>query len=169
MAILSSFKHKFFSAFREIFVHHHGSLEFRAKIFALMIASFENKIDENKELFKIVKEYGLNLYKDEHRAHLLTITTKELVKKVYDNNGLDIDTLIANIQKELKIVPRYAKKIDVDALKPILSYTQDNELLSYQENILEFLQTLRNETLKTRQEQIEKSEENIVSKYTRAR
>ncbi|WP_373070507.1 hypothetical protein [Sulfurimonas sp.] len=166
MAILSSFKHKFFSAFREIFVHHHGSLEFRAKIFALVIASFENKMDDNKEFFKIVKEYGLELYKDEHRAHLLTITTQELVKKVYDNNGLDIDILITNIQKELKIVPRYAKKIDVDALRPLLSFTQDPELLSYQENILEFLENLKNETIKTQQNKIEKSEENIVSKYT---
>jgi hypothetical protein len=169
MAILSSFKHKFFNAFREIFVHHHGSLEFRAKIFALIITSFENKTDDNKELFKIVKEYGLQLYKDEHRAHLLTITTQELVKKVYDNNGLDIDTLIANIQKELKIVPRYAKKIDVDALKPILLFTQDPELLSYQENILEFLQNLKDQTIKTQQQQIEKSEENVVSKYSNSK
>lgn len=169
MSILSSFKHKFISAFREIFVHHHGSLEFRAKIFALIIASFENELNENKELYKIVNEYGKELYSDRHRADLLTITTKELVKKVYDNNGLDIDTLIANIQKEIKIVPRYAKKIDIDALKPMLALTHDEELLSYQENILEFLQNLKDETLHAKQEQIQRSEENIVSRYTKAR
>jgi hypothetical protein len=169
MSFFSSFKHKFITAFREVFVHHHGSLEFRAKLFALIISSFENELNENEELYKIVNEYGQDLYSDRHRADLLTITTKELVKKVYDNNGLDIDTLIANIQKELKIIPRYAKKIDVEALKPMLSFTQDQELLSYQENILEFLQNLKDETLQSKQEQIKKSEENIVSRYTRVR
>ena len=169
MGILSSFKHKFFSAFREVFVHHHGSLEFRAKIFALIVASFENELDQNKELYEIINKYGTELYNDEHRADLLTITTKELVKKVYDNNGLDIDTLIANIQKDLRYVPRYAKKIDIEALKPMLSLTKDQDLLSYQENILEFLQNLKDETLNSKQEQIQQSEENIVSKYTKAR
>ena len=169
MSFFSSMKHKFFNAFREVFVHHHGSLEFRAKVFALIIASFENKMEDNKELFNMVKEYGLNLYNDEHRAHLLSITTQELVKKVYDNNGLDIDTLIAHIQTELKFVPRYAKKIDIEALKPMLSLTQDQDLLSYQENILEFLQNIKDETLNAKQYQIQKSEENIDSKYAKAR
>lgn len=167
MSSILNFKHRFFSAFREIFVHHHGSLEFRAKILALIVASFEESIENNKEAYELVKEYGLKIYQnDEHRAHLLLITTKELVKKVYDNNGLDIDTLISNIQKELKIVPRYAKKIDVEALRPMLELTKDEETLSYQENILDFLQNLKDETLKSRQEQIEKSEESIKSKYT---
>lgn len=169
MSILSSFKHKFFSTFREIFVHHHGSLEFRAKIFALIIASFENELDENKELYEIVNKYGLDIYNDRHRADLLTITTKELVKKVYDNNGLDIDTLIANIQKELRFIPRYAKKIDIEALKPMLQLTKDQDLLSYQENMLEFLQNLKDETLNTQKEQIQLSEDGIVSKYAKAR
>lgn len=42
--MLSNFKIKnhFFSAFRELFVHHHGSLEFRAKIFALIISANED-------------------------------------------------------------------------------------------------------------------------------
>jgi hypothetical protein len=169
MAEKSSFKQRFFNAFREIFVHHHGSLEFRAKVFALVIASFEDISDKNIELYKIVKDYGLKLYEDSHRADLLTITTKELVKKVYDNNGLDIDTLIMHIQKELRIIPRYAKKIDIDALKPMLELTTDSDVLSYQENILKFLQNLKNETLNTKQNQIEKSEKNINSRYVNPR
>ncbi|MCW8838040.1 MAG: hypothetical protein OQK11_04985, partial [Thiovulaceae bacterium] len=109
MANKSNLKHRFFSAFREIFVHHHGSLEFRAKIIALIVASFEDTIYDEAEAYNLIREYALKLYGDENRADLLVLTTKELVKKVYDKNGLDIDTLISNIQKELKIVPRYAK------------------------------------------------------------
>ncbi len=138
-------KHHFFSAFRELFVHHHGSLEFRAKIFALLIAANEEATVEN---YVLIKNIGLKLYKDDtDRANLLMLSSKELVKKVKENNGLDIDSLALNIQKELKIVPRYAKKIDVDVLREFLKYTYDNDTLSYQENILEFLQKIKDETL----------------------
>ncbi len=156
-------KHHFFSAFREFFVHHHGSLEFRAKIFALLIAS--NK-DTPVESYVIVKNIGMDIYKnDEDRANLLMLSTKELVQKVYDNNGLDFDTLVSNIQKELKIIPRYAKKIDIKPLQSILDLTHDRDTLSYQENILEFLETLKEETLHNKKSQIAKDEANLDSKY----
>ncbi|MDQ7061580.1 MAG: hypothetical protein Q9M43_10805 [Sulfurimonas sp.] len=111
-------KHHFFSAFREFFVHHHGSLEFRAKVFALVIAANDDSIVES---YILVKNIGLNIYKnDEERANLLMITTKEKVQQVKENNGLDIDTLVANIQKDLKIIPRYAKKINIEELRDLL-------------------------------------------------
>ena len=139
-------KHHFFSAFREFFVHHHGSLDFRAKIFALLIAANE---DATVDSYIVVKDIGLSIYKDnKERADLLMLTTKEKVNKVKDNNGLDIDILIMSIQKDLKIVPRYAHKIDIDELKLLLSLTYDEDTLSYQENILEFLENLKNETIK---------------------
>ncbi len=138
-------KHHFFSAFRELFVHHHGSLEFRAKIFALLIAA--NR-EATVESYILIKNIGLDLYKeDTDRANLLMLSTKELVKKVQDNNGLNIDTLALNIQKELKIIPRYAHKIDIDSLRRLLQYTYDTDTLAYQENILEFLQKIKDETL----------------------
>ena len=160
MRLAFRLKHHFFSAFREIFVHHHGSLEFRAKIFALVIAANEKAQVEN---YIIVKNSALDTYKgDEDRANLLMMSTKELVKKVKDNNGLDIDTLVAHIQKELKIVPRYAKKIDIESLKPIVALSYDNNTVSYQENILEFLQNLKDETLSSKKEQIVKDEEKLL-------
>jgi len=156
-------KHHFFSAFREFFVHHHGSLEFRAKIFALLIVANEDAKVEN---YIIVKNIGMDIYKnDEDRANLLMLSTKELVKKVQDDNGLDIDTLVTNIQKELKILPRYAKKIDIKSSKPIIDLTHDRDTISYQENILEFLQTLKEETLHNKKSQIAKDEEVLDSKY----
>ena len=142
-------KHHFFSAFRELFVHHHGSLEFRAKIFALVIAANENA---KVESYIIVKDIALNIYNgDTDRANLLMLSTKEMVQKVKDNNGLNLDTLVEHIQKELKIVPRYAKKIDIKALKPILLLAHDPDTISYQENILSFLQNLKDETLKSKE------------------
>lgn len=138
-------KHYFFSAFRELFVHHHGSLEFRAKIFALVIAANEKAKVEN---FIVVKDIAMNIYNgDTDRANLLMISTKELVQKVRDDNGLNVDNLISTILQELKIVPRYAKKIDLKALKPLTLLTHDEDTLSYQNNILEFLQTTKDEIL----------------------
>jgi len=140
-------KHHFFSAFRELFVHHHGSLEFRAKIFALLIAANEDAKVEN---YMLVKDIGLNIYNgDTDRSNLLMISTKELVQKVKEKNGLNIDNLIVTIQKELKIVPRYAKKIDIKALKPLLLLTHNEDTLAYQNSILEFLQTTKEEILNT--------------------
>jgi len=138
-------KHHFFSAFREIFVHHHGSLEFRAKVFALFIAANDKPKVEN---YVLVKELATNIYKeDEDRANLLLLTTKELVAKVKKQNGLDLDLLVSTIQKELKIVPRYAKKIDLQDLQHFLALSSDEDTLHYQKNILEFLEKLKEETL----------------------
>ncbi len=138
-------KHHFFSAFRELFVHHHGSLEFRAKIFALLIAANEDATVEN---YILIKRIGLKLYKeDTDRADLLMLSSKEMVKKVKEDNGLNLDSLALNIQKELKIIPRYAKKIDIDALREFLKFTHNNDTLTYQENILEFLENIKNEIL----------------------
>ena len=163
MRLSFKLKHHFFRAFREFFVHHHGSFEFRAKIFALIIVSNEEISDDS---YMIVKNIGMDIYNnDEDRAHLLMLSTKELVKKVQDNNGLDIDTLVSHIQKELKIIPRYAKKIDIDSLRPIIDLTRDRDTISYQENILEFLKTLKEETLHNKKSQIAKDEENLESKY----
>ncbi len=162
---MSNFKIKnhFFSAFRELFVHHHGSLEFRAKVFALVISANEDVKAEN---YEIIKKIGMEIYKnDEDRANLLMLSTKELVKKVKEDNGLDIDTLVASIQRELKMVPRYAKKIDIEQLSKLLSLSHDSDTLSYQENILEFLKNIKEETLHEKKLQIAKDEEKIESKY----
>jgi len=156
-------KHHFFSAFRELFVHHHGSLEFRAKIFALIISANE---DSTVESYIIVKEIGNTIYNnDEERVNLLMLSTKELVRKVKDNNGLDIDILVTNIQKELKIIPRYAKKIDIEALETLTKLSHNEDTIAYQKSIINFLQLLKDETLHTKKGQIDNDEKELVSKY----
>lgn len=156
-------KHYFFRAFREFFVYNHSSLEFRAKLFALIISAND---DATVESYIKVKEIGRNIYKDdEARVDLLMISTKELVNKVKENNGLDIDTLILHIQKELKYAPRYAKKIDIDSLRTIISLSFDEDTIAYQNTILEFLQRLKDEILNTKKSQIENDEKSLDSKY----
>ena len=147
MRLAFRIKHYFFNAFRELFVHHHGSLEFRAKIFALVISA-NKKV--NIQNYILVKDLALEIYNnDGDRANLLLLSTKELVNKIKDpNSSLSIDSLILGLQKELKIVPRYAKKIDIDALKRFLDLADSDDTYSFQENILEFLEKLKNETLK---------------------
>jgi hypothetical protein len=144
-------------------VHHHGSLEFRAKLFALMVA-VNTAVKE--EAYTLIKNIGLEIYQnDEDRANLLVMSTKELVKKVQDDNGLYIDTLVANIQTELRLVPRYAKKIDIPSLSRLLELTTDQDTLLYQKNILEFLQKLKEETLQSKKSQIAEDEQKVRSKY----
>lgn len=163
MQLAFKIKHYLFNAFRELFVYNHSSLEFRAKLFALILSANENiKADD----YLIIKKIGMKIYKnDEERANLLMLNTKELVEKVKDNNGLNIDTLVLHIQNELKFMPRYAKKIDIYSLKELLILSHDQDVISYQRNMIEFLQNLKEETLHDKKLQIAKDEEKIESKY----
>jgi chloramphenicol O-acetyltransferase len=89
------------------------------------------------------------------------LNTKEFVKKIKENNGLHVEKLINNIQKELKVVPRYAKKIDTNDLQPLLLLTYDEDTIAYQKNIIEFLENIKEDILHERREQIAKDEENL--------
>lgn len=150
------------NAFRELILHHHGSLEFRAKLFALIIA-----VDDQakEEVYDYVQKVALSLYEyDEDRANVLVMSTKEYVKKVHEDYGKDIDALLSNILSELKLVPRYAKKIDIQALEQILKFTKNEDTLLYQKNILEYLDKLKEDILHTKQNQIKEDEQKIHSK-----
>jgi hypothetical protein len=142
MAIGFRLKHYLFNAFRELFIYHHSSLEFRAKVFALIISANEHASECE---YKIVKEAGIAIYHEEDRANTLTLTTQEFVQKVIDHNGLDIDMLIQDIVKELKIIPRYAKKINIEELQPLLRCHDDADTLAYQARMIEFLGQLKKE------------------------
>lgn len=138
-------KYKFFNMFREIFIHHYNSLDFRAKVFALMITANDKPKVEN---FILVKELAQKIYeKDEDRANLLLLTTKELVDSIVSKRNSSKDNLVENIVKNVKLVPRYAKKINIEDLTRFLDFAEDEDTLAYQKNILEFLQNLKTETL----------------------
>jgi hypothetical protein len=142
MAIRFSFKHFLFNAFRELFLYHHSSLEFRAKLFAAIISADD---EANECEFDLVKKAGMLIYNDDDRSNTLVLTTREMVEKVLKNNGLDIDELVEDIIRDLKTVPRYAHKIDLSQLEPLLECQDNPDITSYQKNILRLFGELRSE------------------------
>lgn len=142
MAIRFSFKHFLFNAFRELFLYHHSSLEFRAKLFAAVISADD---EANECEFDQVKKAGMQIYSDEDRSNTLVLTTREMVDKVLKDNGLDVDALVEDIIRDLKAVPRYAQKIDLTQLEPLLDCQSDPDVTAYQKNILRLFGELRNE------------------------
>ena len=126
----------FLSFFRELFVHNHRSLEFRAKLFASMIAS--NKADNEKE-YDILRDIAKEIYKnDEYRIDVLIHTTKEYVDKIVENNSLDIDCLILDIDKKLKKHKRYVGKINMNHLRSFYDSSGDEDSVLLQTRILEY-------------------------------
>jgi len=142
MAIRFSLKHLILNAFRELFLYHHSSLEFRAKLFATVIAADERASECE---FNQVKKAGMGIYDDEDRSNTLVLTTREMVDKVLERNGLDIDALIEDIIYDLKTMPRYALKIDISQLEPLLSCQHDPDIIAYQRSILRLFSELRTE------------------------
>lgn len=142
MGFRAKIKRHFANAFRELFIYHHNSLEFRAKVFAMIIAANEHA---GKCEFDLVTKAGMDIYDDEDRANTLTLATKEYVKKVHDDNSLDIDALVSHIVHDLKIVPRYAEKLEPSRLIPIIECSIDEDTSTYQLRMLEFIVTLREE------------------------
>ncbi len=138
MGVIKKLKIWFLTFFRDVFVYHNSSLEFRAKLFAAIIGA-NKKVDACEE--KILEEVAREIYpNDEARADVLVRTTKEYVNKIVQNNGLDLNELILAIDHELKEVRRFCDKVDIEKLKRFLVCTQkDEETLMLQQRILEFL------------------------------
>lgn len=136
---LKSTKTFFLSFFRELFVYHHTSLEFRAKLFASMIAS--NKIDNSCE-YKVLKKIAEEIYnEDEYRVDVLVHTTKEYVNKIIQNDSLDIDCLLLDIDRQIKKHKRFAEKINMNHLRSFYACNGDEETVLLQTRILEFYES----------------------------
>ncbi|SFV71121.1 hypothetical protein MNB_SV-13-2184 [hydrothermal vent metagenome] len=114
--------------FREFLVYHHSSMEYRAKILTLMISS-------NHEI------YG----EDTERAEVLIDTVYEYHSKIITNNGLNFEHLIQLVQRDTKEVPRYVQKIDIGLLRQLHECITDEDEALFQERIIEFLETLKEE------------------------
>lgn len=135
-------KNHFINAFREVFLYHHSSLEFRAKLFASVIAANANAGECE---FETVRSAGVIIYNDETRSASLELTAKEYVEKVIEENGLNNDMLIEEIMRDLKDIPRYAKKIDTSLLETLIDCHDDEDTALYQRRIIELFERLRNE------------------------
>jgi len=131
--------------FREFLVYHHSSVEYRAKIFTLMISANGEMSECEKQK---LKEIAYSIYKDdEDRAEVLIDTVFEYHEKIITDNGLDFEHLIELVMKETKEMKRFAKKIDMGLLKQLMECIDEEseEEMIFQERVFEFLGELKNE------------------------
>jgi len=135
-------KHYLFRAFREVLLYHHSSLEFRAKLYAALIAANE-KYGECE--LAIVQEAGTAIYSDDNRANTLRLTVEEYLEKVFEDNGLAIDELIEDLINDLKDIPRYADKIRIEDYRKIMDCCDDEESRLYQQRIIDLYQRLKDD------------------------
>ncbi len=128
-----NFKLRFLAIFREFFIYHHKSLEFRAKIFASMLVA--NKNSQKTDLDEL-KDIATEIYpNDKTRVEILIATTLEFIDKC--NNELNLDALLFDIDKQLKHNPKFAKKIDFSHLRRLMSDDEEETLI--QQRVYEFL------------------------------
>jgi hypothetical protein len=122
-------KFKFLSFFREFFIYHHRSLEFRAKVFAAIIAA---KLNPDEDDFERLYELSNEIYKnDENRKRVLIQTTKEYVARIKRKDPLTLDSLLLAIDHSIKMNKRYASKIDFDHLRRLIDSDEDESLIQY--------------------------------------
>ncbi len=136
-------KRNIIKMFRELLVYHHNSLEYRAKILTLMVSANGEICECEKERLKKIAYYIYS--EDEARAEVLIDTVYEYHDKIITNNGLNFEHLIQLVAKETKEVKRFADKIDMELLLQLHDCMEDEEERLFQERILEFLQTLKDE------------------------
>jgi hypothetical protein len=129
--------------FREFLVYHHSSMEYRAKILTLMVSSNGEICECEKQK---LKEIAHSIYSDDiERAELLVDTVHEYHTKIITRNGLDFEHLIQLVERETKEVKRFADKIDISLLQQLHACVDEEEDKLFQDRIIEFLQTLKDE------------------------
>ncbi|WP_170019555.1 hypothetical protein [Campylobacter sp. RM16190] len=133
--MLIGMKLKLLSFFREFFVYHHRSLEFRAKVFAAIIAA---KLDPDEDDFIILYEISKEIYdNDEDRKAVLIQITKEYISKVKCKDHLTLDALLLSIDQSMKSHKRYASKIDFSHLRRLINGEEEETLI--QQRVYDFL------------------------------
>ena len=130
-----SYKLHFLSIFRELFVPHYRSLEFRAKIFTAMLIAKNSILDSD---YQEVEEIAKDIYKDDKkRIHILVQTVKEYVEKATQGSKWNLDLLLKDIDYELKMIKRYVKKIDFAHLRRLMVNSDEIDA-HFQQQVYEF-------------------------------
>ena len=139
--MVKKFRRKFKKFFREFLLYHNSSLEYRAKVFTLVVAANE-KISECEDA--LLMELACDIYmNDEERCEILVETVKEYFEKIITNNGLDFEHLVFQVEKETRDVKRFSAKINVDALMRFQECEMNEEEKLYQLRVIEFLADLK--------------------------
>jgi hypothetical protein len=110
----------------------------------MIMATGEFEECEIKKLEEIASE----IYSDSiSRQKSLILVVEEYISKVKEPNGLGVDELIYDIEKNLKFKNRFAKKINLEHLEELRNCTDEEENRVYQQRVIEFLQRLKNSYL----------------------
>ena len=139
--MLKFLRRKFKKFFREFLLYHNNSLEYRAKVFTLVVAANEHISDCEEAL---LREQACEIYEnDEERCEILVETVKEYFEKIITNNGLDFEHLVFQVEKETRNMKRFSAKININALMKFqeCELTEDEKL--YQLRVIEFLADLK--------------------------
>ena len=130
-----SYKLHFLSIFRELFVPHYRSLEFRAKIFTAMLIAKNSILDSD---YQEIEEIAKDIYKDDKkRIHILVQTVKEYGEKATQGSKWNLDLLLKDIDYELKMIKRYVKKIDFEHLRRLMINSDEMDAI-FQQQVYEF-------------------------------
>jgi DNA polymerase III gamma/tau subunit len=139
--MVKKIRRKIKKAFRELLLYHHSSLEYRAKVLTLVVAVNEDISPcEEELLYAIACEIYNN---DEERAEILVEAVKEYFDKIITDNNLNFEHLVFQVEKETKAIKRFAKKIDIEALKKFQSCIDNEEDKIYQQRVIEYLSDLK--------------------------
>ena len=123
-----NFKNHLLSVFREVFIPHHRSIEFRAKIFAAMLLAKKKQTDED---YDVIKDIAGEIYPgDEQRI------VKEYILKAKTYKGLNLDSLLKEIDRDIKNNKKYIKKIDFSHLRRLIGDDDEDALI--QQRVYEF-------------------------------
>lgn len=145
MGLFNSIKNGMNSFFREIFVWHASSLEFRAKLFGIVVGA-SGKCSECDK--KLLKEICVTIYPDDKdRVNLLLNTSQEYIEKVLDED-IDINKAVLSVGYDLRINPRFRDKIIIEDLRRFLECSEnikeDNKCL--QLRVIEYLENIKQDT-----------------------
>ena len=127
------------TSFRELFLYHHKSLEFRAEIFALIIAPSCVNLKEYD--FETLKEVAAEVYNNnKHRQDVLLNITKEYISMILRNPSYSYDEAVRDINRKIKLNKTFAAKINMNHINRFLKkdISEDRRLL--QQRIAEFLE-----------------------------
>ncbi|OCS28811.1 hypothetical protein CFV33872_00600 [Campylobacter fetus subsp. venerealis CCUG 33872] len=136
-----NYKFHFLSVFREIFIPHHRSLEFRAKVLAAMLCAKKTVLQSD---YNDIKDIATEIYiNDERRVGVLVQTVKEYVQKVKEFSYISLDSLLIDIDYNLKNLRRYTKKIDFAHLRRLMIDSDEDDALLQQRVYEYFLSEVR--------------------------
>ena len=141
--MLKKIRRKLNKMFREFLVYHNSSLEFRAKLITLMIAS-DNEMNACEE--EVLKEVACKIYdNDNERAELLIDTVKEYYEKIKTDNGLNFEHLIILVRRETRENKRFSEKIDIEILKSFSGCPEEEDDKIFNQRIIDFLEEMKQE------------------------